>query len=45
MEQLLDDPAGARAMGARARAFIDEHYSLQALGRRYLERLTAIGRA
>jgi glycosyltransferase involved in cell wall biosynthesis len=45
MEQLMDDPAEARAMGARARAFIAEHYSTQVLGRRYLERLSAIGRA
>jgi glycosyltransferase involved in cell wall biosynthesis len=45
IEQLLDDPTEARAMGARARAFMREHYSLEALGRRYLERLTAIGRA
>ena len=45
MEQLLDDPAGARAMGARAKAFMTEHYSTEALGRRYLARLEAIGRA
>jgi len=45
MEQLLDDPAEARAMGARAKAFMREHYSVEALGRRYLERLGAIGRA
>lgn len=45
MEQLLDDPAEARAMGARARAFMRERYSLEALGRRYLARLEAIGRA
>jgi glycosyltransferase involved in cell wall biosynthesis len=45
LEQLMDDPAGARAMGARAKTFIAEHYSLAALGRRYLERLEAIGRA
>ena len=31
--------------GARARAFMRETYSLEALGRRYLERLTAISRA
>jgi glycosyltransferase involved in cell wall biosynthesis len=42
LEQLLDNPAEARAMGARAKAFIGEHYSTTALGRRYLERLTAI---
>ncbi|HLZ74971.1 glycosyltransferase family 4 protein [Phenylobacterium sp.] len=45
LEQLLDEPAQARAMGARAKAFIAEHYSTAALGRRYLERLAAIGRA
>jgi glycosyltransferase involved in cell wall biosynthesis len=45
IEQLLDDPAEARAMGARARAFMRENYSLEVLGRRYLERLEAIGRA
>ncbi|HZZ70072.1 MAG TPA: glycosyltransferase family 4 protein [Phenylobacterium sp.] len=45
MEQLMDDPAEARAMGARAKAFIAKTYSTQALGRRYLERLSAIGRA
>ena len=45
MEQLLDDPAEARAMGARAKAFMAEHYSADALGRRYLARLEAIGRA
>jgi glycosyltransferase involved in cell wall biosynthesis len=45
MEQLLDDPAEARAMGARAKAFMAENYSVEALGRRYLERLAAIDRA
>lgn len=44
MEQLLDDPAEARAMGARAKAFMRENYSVQAMGRRYVERLAAIGR-
>ena len=43
IEQLLDEPAQARAMGARARRFIAENYSLEALGRRYLDRLEAIG--
>jgi glycosyltransferase involved in cell wall biosynthesis len=42
MEQLLDDPAEARAMGARGRAFIAEHYSVEAVGRRALARLQAI---
>nr|MEA2799507.1 hypothetical protein [Phenylobacterium sp.] len=45
IEQLLDDPAEARAMGRRARRFIGEHYSVRAIGERYLERLQAIGRA
>jgi glycosyltransferase involved in cell wall biosynthesis len=45
IEQLLDDPAEARAMGARARAHIRANYSVQAIGRRYVERLEAIGRA
>ena len=44
IEELLDDPAAARAMGARAQAHIREHYSVRALGRRYFERLNAIGR-
>ena len=42
IEQLLDDPAAARAMGARARRFIAEHYSVEAIGRRYVQRLQAI---
>jgi len=45
IEQLLDDPAAARAMGARAKAYMRETYSVEAIGRRYLERLEAIGRA
>ena len=45
MEQLLDHPAEARALGARAKAFMAEHYSTEALGRRYLARLEAIGQA
>jgi glycosyltransferase involved in cell wall biosynthesis len=44
IEQLLDDPAETRAMGARARAFMRENYSTEAMGRRYIERLAAIGR-
>lgn len=44
IEQLLDDPAGARAVGARAKAFMRENYSVQAMGRRYVERLAAIRR-
>jgi glycosyltransferase involved in cell wall biosynthesis len=45
LEQLMDDPAEARAMGARGKAFIAEHYSLRAVGRRALERLGEIDRA
>jgi len=45
IEQLLDDPAEARTMGSRARAHIRENYSVQAIGRRYVARLEAIGRA
>ncbi|THD58915.1 glycosyltransferase family 4 protein [Phenylobacterium sp.] len=45
IEQLLDDPAEARAMGARGKAFIAEHYSVRAAGERALARLKAIGRA
>jgi glycosyltransferase involved in cell wall biosynthesis len=44
IEQLLDDPAEARAMGARGRAFMRENYSTQAMGRRYVDRLASIGR-
>ncbi len=43
--QLLDDPAEASAMGRRAKVHIHETLSVEAMGRRYLERLTAIGRA
>jgi glycosyltransferase involved in cell wall biosynthesis len=45
IERLLDDPEEARAIGARGRAFMRTHYSLEALGHRYLQRLQAIGRA
>jgi glycosyltransferase involved in cell wall biosynthesis len=45
IERLLDDPAEARALGARGQDFMREHYSLEALGRRYLARIEAIGRA
>jgi glycosyltransferase involved in cell wall biosynthesis len=44
LEALMDDPAEARAMGARGRAFIAEHYSVAAIGRRAAERLQAIGK-
>lgn len=45
IEQLLDNPAEARAMGARAKVFMRENYSVESIGQRYLERLAAIGRA
>jgi glycosyltransferase involved in cell wall biosynthesis len=45
IEQLLDDPAAARAMGQRARAHIRETLSVAAAGQRVLARLEAIGRA
>ncbi len=44
IEQLLDDPAGARAMGARGKAHIRTHFSTEAVGRRYVARLKEIGR-
>jgi glycosyltransferase involved in cell wall biosynthesis len=44
IEQLLDDPAAARAMGRRARAHIGATLSLESAGRRLLARLEAIGR-
>jgi glycosyltransferase involved in cell wall biosynthesis len=44
IEGLLDDPAGARAMGARGREHIRTHFSTAAIGRRYVERLKAIGK-
>lgn len=42
LEQLMDNPAEARAMGARGRAHIAEHYSVEAVGRRALARLQSI---
>ncbi len=45
IEQLLDDPAATRAMGRRARAHIHETLSVDAAGRRLMERLSAIGKA
>jgi glycosyltransferase involved in cell wall biosynthesis len=45
IEQLLDDPAETRAMGRRAQAHVRETLSVEAIGRRYLGRLEAIGRA
>ncbi|MFL5295193.1 MAG: glycosyltransferase family 4 protein [Phenylobacterium sp.] len=44
IEQLLDNPGEARAMGRQAQAHIRETLSLQAAGRRARERLQAIGR-
>jgi glycosyltransferase involved in cell wall biosynthesis len=44
IEQLLDDPEGARAMGRRARAHVEKTLSLRAAGRRIQARLKAIGR-
>ena len=44
IEQLLDDPAGARAMGQRARRHIEEEFSTTAIGARYARRLQEIGR-
>jgi len=44
IEGLLDDPAGARAMGARAREHIRTHFSTAAVGGRYVERLRTIGK-
>ena len=37
--QLLDDPAGARELGQRARRHIRTHFSARAVGLRYLARL------
>jgi glycosyltransferase involved in cell wall biosynthesis len=42
IEQLLDDPAGARAMGQRARTHIREHFSVRAIGQRYVDRMKVI---
>ena len=36
---LLDDPEGARALGARARRHIRTHFSARAIGLRYVSRL------
>jgi glycosyltransferase involved in cell wall biosynthesis len=44
IEQLLDDPAAARAMGQRARRHIRQNFSVRAVGQRYVDRLRAIGR-
>ena len=44
IEGLMDDPAAARAMGARGREHIRTHFSTTAIGRRYVERLRTIGK-
>ena len=44
IEQLLDDPAGARAMGERAKRHLRTHFSNRATGLRHLDRLQAISR-
>jgi glycosyltransferase involved in cell wall biosynthesis len=43
MEQALDDPAGMRALGERARRHIRTAFSARAVGLRYLARLAEIG--
>jgi glycosyltransferase involved in cell wall biosynthesis len=45
IEQLMDDPAAARAMGARGREHIRTEFSVGAVGRRYADRLAAIRKA
>lgn len=45
IEQLLDNPEEARAMGQRARAYVRKTLSLKAAGRRIKKRLDAIARA
>jgi glycosyltransferase involved in cell wall biosynthesis len=42
IEQLLDDPAGARAMGQRAKIHIRENFSVRAIGQRYVDRMKVI---
>lgn len=42
IEQLLDDPTEARAMGARAKAHIRQNFSVRAIGQRYVDRLAVI---
>jgi glycosyltransferase involved in cell wall biosynthesis len=44
IERLIDDPSAARALGARARRRIRQHFSNRAVGLRALERLRAIHR-
>ncbi|HEY3695515.1 glycosyltransferase family 4 protein [Phenylobacterium sp.] len=44
MEQALDDPAGMRALGARARRHIRTDFSARAVGLRYVARLEAVAR-
>lgn len=43
MARLINEPSLAREIGERARAYMIEHHSQEAIGRRYAERLKAIG--
>ena len=45
LEALMDDPAGTRALGRRARANIRENFSLAATGGRYRARIETIRRS
>jgi len=42
MRQVHEDPEAAKALGLRARAFVEAQFSLEAVGQRYLARLNAI---
>lgn len=42
IEALLDDPAGTRALGERARRHIRTHFSARAVGLKYLSRCEAL---
>lgn len=43
MKRLVEDPAFARELGAAAATHMAEHHGAAAVGRRYTERLTALG--
>jgi len=43
MARLISEPSLARDVGQRARAYMIEHHSQAAIGRRYAERLRAVG--
>lgn len=43
MRRLVEDAAFSRDLGAAAAAYMAEHHSAAAIGRRYTERLTALG--